>query len=101
MADFDLLVLGDVNPDLVLRGDVHPSFGQVEQLIEDAQLVVGGSGAIMACGASRLGLSTVVCGVVGDDVFGRFMVAALDEAGVDTEAISRSDDVGTGLSVIL
>ena len=54
----DLLVVGDANPDLVLRGgDVVPAFGQREQLVDDARaLVLGGSGAIVACGAARLGL---------------------------------------------
>ena len=52
---FDLLVLGDVNPDLVLRGgDVVPAFGQAEHLVDEAMLTVGGSGAIMACAAARL-----------------------------------------------
>src|SRR5207244_1168510 len=101
MADFDLLVLGDVNPDLVLRGDVRPAFGQVEQLVDDARLVVGGSGAIMACGAARLGLDTVLCGVVGDDVFGQFMLDELRAAGVDTKGVVVYGDRATGLSVIL
>ena len=101
MADFDLLVLGDVNPDLVLRGDARPEFGQVEKLVDDALLVVGGSGAITACGAARLGLSTAICGAVGDDVFGRFMLEALQAAGVNTDAVTVSTDRPTGLSVIL
>ena len=101
MADFDLLVLGDANPDLVLRGDVRPEFGQVEKLVDEARLVVGGSGAIMACGAARLGLTTSFCGVVGDDVFGRFMVDALQSSGVDTRALRVIDRASTGLSVIL
>jgi ribokinase len=29
----DLLVVGDANPDLILRGDVVPRFGQAEQLL--------------------------------------------------------------------
>jgi len=54
---FDLLVLGDANPDLVLTGDVEPAFGQAERLVAGARLTVGGSGAIVAAGASRLGLA--------------------------------------------
>ncbi len=100
MADLDLLVLGDVNPDLVLRGDVRPAFGQVEQLVEHT-LVVGGSGAITACGAARLGLRTALCGVVGDDPFGAFMVGALSERGVGTAGIVTGGRGPTGLSVIL
>jgi ribokinase len=29
VAEFDVLVVGDANPDLLLRGDVRPRFGQV------------------------------------------------------------------------
>jgi sugar/nucleoside kinase (ribokinase family) len=76
VPDFDLLVLGDINPDLVLRGDVEPAFGQVEKLVDDAELLIGGSGAIVACGAARLGVRTAIAGVVGDDLFGRFMLDA-------------------------
>ena len=55
-ARFDLLVVGDANPDIALRGEVEPAFGQAQRLVEDALLTVGGSGAIVACGAARLGL---------------------------------------------
>ena len=73
-ADLDLLVLGDANPDLVLHGgDVVPAFGQAEHLVEDARLTIGGSGAILACGAARLGLRTAIAAVVGEDLFGRFV----------------------------
>src|SRR4029077_18357385 len=52
---FALLVLGDANPDLILRVNVAPAFGQEERLVDEALLTVGGSGAIVACGAARLG----------------------------------------------
>jgi hypothetical protein len=40
-AEFDLLVLGDLNPDLVLWGEVEPRFGQAETLLDGARLVLG------------------------------------------------------------
>ena len=97
----DLLVLGDVNPDLILVGDVEPAFGQVERIVEDARLTVGGSGAIVACGAARLGMRTAICGVVGDDVFGRFMREELERRGVDVAGLLVDPDVPTGLTVCL
>lgn len=97
----DLLALGDVNPDLILVGDVEPSFGQVERVVEDARLTVGGSGAIVACGAARLGLRTAICGVVGDDVFGRFMREELERRGVDVAGLVVDPDRPTGLTVVL
>src|SRR5262245_39441687 len=88
MTDLDLLVVGDANPDLIVRGgDVVPTFGQREQIVDEAALVLGGSGSIMACGAARLGLSVGIAACVGDDALGRFTVEALDGAGVDTGAV--------------
>lgn len=101
MADLDLLVLGDANPDLILTGDVEPAFGQAEKLVDDARLVIGGSGAITACGAARLGLRTAFVGVVGQDVFGRFMVEALAERGVDVSGCVVDPERPTGISVVL
>jgi sugar/nucleoside kinase (ribokinase family) len=101
-TDLDLLVLGDCNPDLILRGGaVEPAFGQAERLIEAADLTIGGSGAITACGAARLGLRTAIAGVLGDDEFGRFMVQALRERSVETAGLVVDAHARTGLSVIL
>ena len=97
----DLLILGDANPDLVLTGDVEPEFGQRERLLDGAHLTVGGSGAIVACGAARLGLRVAFCGVVGDDLFGRFMRDELDRRGVDVKGLVVAPDRSTGLTVVL
>jgi ribokinase len=97
VSRLDLLVVGDVNADLVLRGgDLVPSFGQREQLVDHAELVLGGSGAIVAAGAARLGLRVAMAGCVGDDALGRAMLEAL--AGVDVSAV-RTGAEPTGVSV--
>ena len=98
----DLLVIGDCNPDLVLADpDLVPEFGQAERLVERAELTIGGSGAIMACGAARLGLGTALAAASGEDLFGRFMVEALTERGVQTAGVIVDPDLRTGLTVIL
>ena len=102
MADLDLLVLGDVNPDLVLSdAAMDVAFGQAETLVDDAELTIGGSGAIMACGAARLGLRTALTGLVGADQFGEFMLRAVSERGVEVSGVTVSDEVRTGLTVVL
>jgi sugar/nucleoside kinase (ribokinase family) len=101
VPDLDLLILGDANPDLVLTGDIEPAFGQTERLLDDAHLTVGGSGAIVACGAARLGLRVAFCGVVGDDHFGRYMRDELDRRGVDVGALVVDPTGSTGLTVVL
>ena len=97
----DLLVLGDANPDLVLTGDVVPAFGQAERLVDGAHLTVGGSGAIVACGAARLGLRVGFCGVVGDDLFGRFLRDELERRGVDVGGLMVEAGRRTGVTVVL
>jgi sugar/nucleoside kinase (ribokinase family) len=102
VADLDLVVLGDANPDLVLHGgDVVPAFGQAERLVEAAMLTVGGSGAILACGAAKLGLRVAIVAVVGDDLFGAFIRDALDAAGVDTTGVVVDETMQTGVTVVL
>ncbi|HMN84416.1 MAG TPA: sugar kinase [Bauldia sp.] len=98
---FDVVAVGEINADLILSGDVMPAFGQVEKLLDEARLVIGSSTAIFACAAARLGLRTAIVGKVGSDVFGRFMVEALTERGVDTSGVVVDPEVPTGLSVIL
>lgn len=102
MTDLDLVVLGDANPDLVLRGgDVEPVFGQEERLVEEGTLTVGGSGAIMACAAARLGLHVGFVGVVGDDPFGVFMRVELESRGVDLRGLLVDPHRPTGITVVL
>jgi len=101
MKTFDILVAGEINPDLILSGDVTPTFDQTEKLVDLATLTIGSSSAIFACGAARLGLNVAFVGVCGDDLFGHFMLSELEKRGVDiTHVIVRADGQ-TGLSVIL
>jgi sugar/nucleoside kinase (ribokinase family) len=97
----DVLVLGDLNPDLVLRGDVVPRFGQAEQLLDAATLVLGGSAAIMAHALARLGRTTRLAALIGDDNFGDIVIELLTAQGVDTQAVSKDPDRPTGLTVVL
>ena len=96
-----VLVIGDANPDLVLSGDVVPRFGQSEQLLDEASLVIGGSASTTAHGLARLGRPVSLLAAVGGDHFGAFMVDRLGEAGVDVRRIAVRQDRPTGLTVVL
>ncbi len=100
-GDFDIVVVGELNPDLILSGDVTPEFGQVEKLVSDATLAIGSSAAIFACGAARLGLCVAFIGLAGDDVFGHFMLGQLKAHAIDPAGILIVPGQHTGLSVIL
>ena len=98
---FDLVVVGELNADLILTGDVIPAFGQIEKIVDDAHLVIGSSAAIMACGAAQLGLRVAMVGKVGTDELGRFLVRELESRPINVESVVIDPHVKTGLSVIL
>ncbi len=50
----------------------------------------------MACGAARLGLTTALAAVTGDDLYGRFMIEALRERGVETDGVVVEPELQTG-----
>jgi sugar/nucleoside kinase (ribokinase family) len=102
MTGFDLVVIGDCNADLVVRGgEVVPQFGQAERLVDEMKLTIGGSGGICAAGAARLGLRVAMAGLLGDDALGRLMRESLTARGVDVSAVRTDPHLPTGLSIHL
>lgn len=99
---FELVVVGDVNPDLVLTApDLRIEFDQHETLVESGSMTLGGSSAITACGAARLGIRTAFVGLIGNDAFGVWCRERLDACGVDTSMLVTDPTVDTGVTVIL
>lgn len=97
----DVLVLGELNADLILAGDVEPAWNQAEKLVDDATLTLGSSSAIFASGVARLGLSVAFAGVVGDDLLGHFCRDELGARGVDTSGVIVDPALRTGMTIIL
>ena len=99
---FDVVVFGDTCVDLILRdNDVVPQFGQVEKLVADYELEMGGSCCIFAAQAAKLGLRVALLGRVGADAFGQLIVDTLSAAGVETRHIAVDSSLRTGITVHL
>jgi sugar/nucleoside kinase (ribokinase family) len=99
---YDVITFGDMCVDLIVSGaDVTPRFGQVEKLVEDYGVEMGGSCCLFACQAARLGLRVGILGRVGDDDFGRLVVRRLGECGVDTRHVIVDPALKTGLGIAL
>jgi ribokinase len=95
----DILVIGSLNADLVVRA---PHFPQPGETIsgEDLQVIPGGKGANQAVAAARLGASVSMLGRVGDDNFGNFLLDNLKSNHVDSQLVQR-DDASTGTAIIV
>jgi sugar/nucleoside kinase (ribokinase family) len=96
-----IVVAGEMNVDLILTGvDALPAFG-TEMLATGASQVPGSSSMICALGLAKLGDTVRFVGRVGDDDRGRFCVAALRDAGIETDAVITDGAQATGLTVAL
>jgi len=100
-AAAQILVMGEINPDIVVTGVPTLSFDQREDVTGPTTMTVGSSVAISACGLARLGTPTGIVGVVGDDAFGDFMLTRLRQRGVDVALVRTVLGGRTGSSVIL
>lgn len=100
-----LLVIGDLNPDIVLTGvpvkDGRLRFGQAEDLVTATTLTLGSSAAITASAAVRAGADAALVAVVGDDELGRFCLQRAGDRGIDVSLVRVAVGLRTGSSVIL
>lgn len=86
MYDYDLLVVGSANADLVVGVERRPAAGETV-LGSDLAVHPGGKGANQAVAAARLGARTALLARVGDDAYGRLLLDSQRAAGVDTVGV--------------
>lgn len=86
MYDYDLLVVGSANADLVIGVERRPAAGETV-LGGDLAVHPGGKGANQAVAAARLQARTALLTRVGDDGHGRLLLDSLRAAGVDTVGV--------------
>ena len=68
--------------------------------VETFRKVVGGAPTNLALGVGRLGRTAALIGKIGADEFGDFIVDSLDQTGVVTSGIHRTDQARTGLTFV-
>lgn len=77
-----------------------PAAGELV-MADELVLNIGGCASNAAVVLSKLGLTPSVCGKVGDDVFGRFVVETLVGHGVDCAAVTVDPDLPTSQTLIV
>lgn len=94
-----ILVVGELNPDLIMAGyHAFPRLGQ-EVLVDDLTLALGSASAIAAMGLARLGNQVRFAGLIGRDQWGDFCAQILERAAIDVAYLKRDPAVKTGLTV--
>ena len=98
-----IVVIGSINMDLVCRTPSIPRAGETI-LGSDFVTIPGGKGANQAVGAARLagkGTRVHMVGRVGDDAFGRQLLAGLRENDVDTAHVKVTPKTASGVALIV
>lgn len=95
----EILVVGSLNMDLVVRTPRHPKIGETI-LGSDFRTFPGGKGANQAVAASRLGGRVAMIGRVGADDFGESLLNTVQQDGVDIRCIRKDPGAATGVALI-
>jgi sugar/nucleoside kinase (ribokinase family) len=96
---FDVLVVGELNIDLILDGlQQLPELGK-EILADKMLYTMGSSSAIFASNLSTLGTSVNFVGCIGKDDFAEKIIQELNSKNVNTTGIIRSGTAATGITV--
>jgi ribokinase len=94
-----IVIIGSINMDLVCRVPRLPRAG--ETVLGTAFAVIpGGKGANQAVAVARLGGNVHLIGRVGEDDFGKQLLAGLRSAGVKVDRVLPTPDVASGCAAI-
>jgi ribokinase len=94
-----VVVAGSLNMDLIVRAPKRPATGETV-LGNEFRVLPGGKGLNQAIAAARMGAETHMAGRVGDDDFGRQLLALLDQEHIDRSRVAITPGIATGVGVI-
>lgn len=96
----DILVVGSLNADLVVRTPRFPNPGETISG-EDLHIIPGGKGANQAVAAARQGASVAMVGRVGNDSFGPSLIRNLEQNNVDASHVQTDSQSASGTAIIV
>jgi len=97
----NILVVGSINMDMVVRCPRLPAAGQTVLGGEGFATFPGGKGANQAVAVARTGGNCRMIGCIGNDAFGQQLVSTLREEGIDTTAVTVTEEAATGVAMII
>ncbi|WP_347551883.1 ribokinase [Pseudalkalibacillus hwajinpoensis] len=100
MRKAKIAVIGSSSMDLVVTSEKRPGAGETV-LGKAFKTVPGGKGANQAVSASRLGADVYMIGCVGDDHYGKAILANFAQNGVHTDYVEPVTDMESGTAHII
>ena len=96
----NIFILGSINTDLVITTPYIPNKGET-LMGRDFFTAHGGKGANQAVAAARAGGQVYMCGCVGDDLFGKTALEALQKEHINCDHVKVIENTPTGTAVIV
>lgn len=96
----EILVIGSINADLVVQVSSFPKPGETISG-SDLKTIPGGKGANQAVAAAKLGAKVGMVGSVGNDIYGKNLIANLNTFNIDTHYIKVDSETSTGTAIII
>lgn len=94
-----VVVIGELNPDLILQNySSFPELGK-EVVVEDCVLTMGSATAICAMALAKLGNQVRFVTKVGPDTYGDFCTNILKLSGIDVTCVEHDPATKTGITV--
>ncbi|WP_085522989.1 ribokinase [Tuberibacillus sp. Marseille-P3662] len=94
-----ITVVGSINTDVVALTDDYPQRGET-RFGNSIDYLSGGKGANQATSVAKLSKGVKIIGAVGNDLYGDRLIDSLNENGVSTHFIKRSNTFSTGTAII-
>jgi sugar/nucleoside kinase (ribokinase family) len=99
--EFDVIVAGELNIDLIFNKiEMFPETGK-EVLAGQMILTLGSSSAIFSSNLSSMGSKVAFAGMIGQDIFGEYILKSLEEKGVNTRFLLKNSELNTGATVVI
>ena len=94
-----IVVVGSLNMDLVVQVPTIPAPSETV-LGDNFATIPGGKGANQAVAAARLGAKVSLIGRVGNDAFGKQLLANAQREGIDVTHVGRDETAASGVAMI-
>ena len=94
-----VLFAGDINVDVMMGGLQSLPVVDKEVMCASYDVVMGSSAVICAAAYASLGGSAAFLGLAGQDDYGNFMIEGMNQLGIQTERVRRTDKFRTGVTV--
>jgi sugar/nucleoside kinase (ribokinase family) len=99
--EFDVVAAGELNIDLIFnKMETFPETGK-EVLAGQMILTLGSSSAIFAANLRSMGSTVAFAGMIGQDIFGDFVLKSLEDKNVNTRFLLKNPVSGTGATVVI